>query len=386
MMFGLPPWPVTGSPAGRKLSCAMLQPTASLRPVITNRSWTLPSAVPSGCCLKRASRIGPAAVMNQGTTFFAPVRVATAISGLEAGLVPPGPGCKWQPRHWFELKRGPRPLWSAPVTVLTSAKRVRPSLKNVVSSAARPFSGPPAPAAPPRTPGSTALDCTGPISEHPASIRDIRTMGAPVRRTIHTARFAFSIVAPPESAAPFEVVAHGAEVCASARESTVARSAYPIRLLRLRVEHALGVKVDDAGGGAYRPGMEEQVEKHVALKPVEKEPQKSLYPEGRVGIHEPSARILTLPAEIVGDGMTRGQPVCGMHRNRATPARVAAGKAASLGIDPLPSVTPMKVDNHSSSDVAEQRREHNNHERCPRGVYGQVGGLPLRQSGERAAT
>ncbi|TMH74478.1 MAG: hypothetical protein E6H52_13200 [Betaproteobacteria bacterium] len=106
------------------------------------------------------------------------------------------------------------------------------------------------------------------------------------------------------------------------------------------------MKVDDACGRAYRPGMEEQVEKHVALKPVEKEPQKSLYPEGRVGIHEPSARILTLPAEIVGDGMTRGQPVCGMHRNRATPARVAAGKAASLGIDPLHSVTPMKVDNH----------------------------------------
>jgi len=130
MMFGFPPWPVTGSPAGKKaLLCDVAADCIAAAPVITNRSWTLPSELPSGCCLKRASRIGPAAVMNQGTVFFAPFRVATAISGLEAGLVPPGPGCKWQPRHWFELKRGPRPLWSAPVTVLISAKRVRPSSK-----------------------------------------------------------------------------------------------------------------------------------------------------------------------------------------------------------------------------------------------------------------
>src|SRR5713101_699520 len=69
MMFGFPPLPVSGFPAGRNFGWAMLQPAASLRPVMTNRLWTPPSLVPFGFRLKRASRIGPLLAMNQGTTF-----------------------------------------------------------------------------------------------------------------------------------------------------------------------------------------------------------------------------------------------------------------------------------------------------------------------------
>src|SRR5579863_6759834 len=93
--------------------------------------------------------------MNQGTTFFAPLRVATAIIGFRAGLDPPAAGCEWQDKHWFELKRGPSPLLAPPVTTSTSANRARPSVKKALSSVVRPGSGPPAPAAPGRTPGST---------------------------------------------------------------------------------------------------------------------------------------------------------------------------------------------------------------------------------------
>src|SRR2546428_2338637 len=154
-MFGFPPWPESGFPAGRKLGCAMSQPAASLRPVMAKRSCTPPSLVPSGLRLKRASRTGPFCVMNHGTTFFAPLRVAMAISGFRAGLDPPAAGCEWQEKHWFELKRGPSPLLVPPVTTSISANLTNPSLKNAVSSAVRPGRGAPAPAAPPRTPGST---------------------------------------------------------------------------------------------------------------------------------------------------------------------------------------------------------------------------------------
>ena len=60
----------------------MLQPGASVRPVMTKRSWTSPSLVPSGLFLKRASRMGPLAAMNQGTVFLAPLSVATAGRGF----------------------------------------------------------------------------------------------------------------------------------------------------------------------------------------------------------------------------------------------------------------------------------------------------------------
>src|SRR5579864_3400925 len=92
--------------------------------------------------------------MNHGTTFFAPLREAIPIKGFRAGLDPPAAGCEWQDKHWFELKRGPSPLLLPPVTTSISANLASPSLKKVVSSAVRPGSGLPAPAAPARTPGS----------------------------------------------------------------------------------------------------------------------------------------------------------------------------------------------------------------------------------------
>ena len=115
-------------------------------------------AGPVGLRLNRASRIGPFCVMNQGTVFFAPFKVATSIWGFRAGLDPPAFGCEWQERHWFELKRGPRPLFAPLVTTSTSANLASPSWKNAASSAVRPLSGVPAPAGPPRTPGSTGPD------------------------------------------------------------------------------------------------------------------------------------------------------------------------------------------------------------------------------------
>ena len=161
MMFGFPPWPDRGFPAGRKLGWAMAQPAASLRPVMTKRLCTSPSPVPFGFRLKRASRMGPFCVMNHGTTFFAPLRVAIPIRGFRAGLDPPPAGCAWQDKHWFELKRGPSPLLLPPVTTSMSANLASPSEKNALSSAVRPCRGLPAPAAPPRTPGSLATftDC-----------------------------------------------------------------------------------------------------------------------------------------------------------------------------------------------------------------------------------
>src|SRR6202049_404197 len=110
MMFGFPPWAESGFPAGRKLGWAMSHPAASLRPVMTKRLCTPPSLVPFGLRLKRASRMGLFCVMNHGTTFFAPLRVAIPMRGFDAGLDPPAAGCEWQDKHWFELKRGPRPL------------------------------------------------------------------------------------------------------------------------------------------------------------------------------------------------------------------------------------------------------------------------------------
>src|SRR5580692_12078008 len=93
--------------------------------------------------------------MNQGTVFFAPFKAATSGRGFLAGLDPPASGCEWQEKHWLELKRGPRPLFAPLVTTSTSANLAWPSWKKAVSSAVRPFSGPPAPDGPPRTPGST---------------------------------------------------------------------------------------------------------------------------------------------------------------------------------------------------------------------------------------
>src|ERR1700733_1016055 len=128
----------------------MLQPAASLRPVMTNRSCTAPSLVPLEFRLKRASRMGPAWLMNHGTTLFAPLRLAIPISGFRGGLDPPAAGCEWQDKHWFELKRGPSPVLLPPLTVSMSVNLARPSLKNAISSEVRPGRGAPAPGAPPR--------------------------------------------------------------------------------------------------------------------------------------------------------------------------------------------------------------------------------------------
>src|ERR1017187_5131014 len=116
MIFGFPPWPESGFPAGRKLNWAMLQPAASLRPEMTKRSCTLPSLVPFGLRLKRASRTGPFGAMNHGIVFLAPLRAAIVTKGFCAGLDPPAAGYEWQDKHWFELKRGPSPLLLPPVT------------------------------------------------------------------------------------------------------------------------------------------------------------------------------------------------------------------------------------------------------------------------------
>jgi len=158
IIFEFPPRPVRGFPAGRKSGWAMLQPGASVRPVTTKRLCTSPSLTPLALRLNRASRTGPFCVMNHGTVFFAPFKVATAIKGFCAGLDPPAAGCEWQERHWLELKRGPSPLFEPLVTTSTSANLACPSWKNAVSSAMSPFSGVPAPAGPPRTPGSTGAD------------------------------------------------------------------------------------------------------------------------------------------------------------------------------------------------------------------------------------
>src|SRR5580692_9431038 len=99
----------------------MLQPEASLRPVITKMSCTSPSFFPSEFRLKRASRTGPFGAMNHGTVFFAPFKLATAGRGLCGGLEPPPLGCEWQERHWLELKRAPRPLLVPLVTASISA-------------------------------------------------------------------------------------------------------------------------------------------------------------------------------------------------------------------------------------------------------------------------
>src|SRR5712671_3684140 len=93
--------------AAAKFGCVMLQPGASERPLMTKRSWTPPSGVPSGLRTKRASRTGPVAVMKDGAVFLAPAAVATATCGLVGGLDPPAAGCAWHPPQPSRLKRGP---------------------------------------------------------------------------------------------------------------------------------------------------------------------------------------------------------------------------------------------------------------------------------------
>src|SRR3981189_2260554 len=128
----------------------MLQPGVSEPPVITNRLCTPPSGDPSRLRTKRASRIGPLAVTNGGTTFFAPIKVATVTCGFVAGLVPPIVGWEWHPEQLSRLNLGPRPSRPA-------APSWKPSFatsKYPPSTSLRPGSAPPAPGSPPLTPGS----------------------------------------------------------------------------------------------------------------------------------------------------------------------------------------------------------------------------------------
>src|SRR5581483_9842335 len=95
---------------------------ASVRPLITHKSCTPPSGVPSAFCLNRTAKVGPFDWMKGGIWFRAPFLVATAICGFTAGLVPPTVGRAWHEAQLSELNRGPRPA----ATFSTSTKAFLP--------------------------------------------------------------------------------------------------------------------------------------------------------------------------------------------------------------------------------------------------------------------
>ena len=81
---------------------------------------------------KRASRVGPVAVIKDGVVSLGAVPLLVKLNwGLVAAPVPPTAGCAWQELQLVELKRGPKPL--LPVGLLetdsTSWKRFWPSVK-----------------------------------------------------------------------------------------------------------------------------------------------------------------------------------------------------------------------------------------------------------------
>src|SRR5579872_1483666 len=89
----------------------MAQPEgASLRPWMVNSSCTEPSAVPSAFLMKRASRIGPVWVINEGIVLVAPLSCAAVRNcGFCDGLVPPTVGWEWHWKQLYPLKEGPSP-------------------------------------------------------------------------------------------------------------------------------------------------------------------------------------------------------------------------------------------------------------------------------------
>src|SRR5882724_8968403 len=176
-MFSITPAPKTGvgmrkmmllvAWACAKLGCGRLQAPASPRPVMVNKSSTPPlGALVLGLPFelkkkgKRASRTGPFAVTKDGMVFLAPSALASVTCGLVKGLVPPTAGWAWQKAQLLKWKPPPRPTPASivPDTESTSEKRPSPSLKKsrMVTGvlAATDANGWPAPAAPPRTPGS----------------------------------------------------------------------------------------------------------------------------------------------------------------------------------------------------------------------------------------
>src|SRR5260370_36925558 len=107
--------------AVEKLGCGKLQLPASDRPETVNKSSTPPlGAFVFGLPFaskkngKRASRVGPVEVMNDGMLLVEPLTIplaSTCDSGLVAGLVPPIVRLELHPEHRVKLNPGPRPLW-----------------------------------------------------------------------------------------------------------------------------------------------------------------------------------------------------------------------------------------------------------------------------------
>src|SRR6267154_6284253 len=170
-----------------KSGCASAQPGASARPAIVNRSWTPPSFVPSAFFTNLASRTGPFSVTNEGTLLVAPFAAANATCGFSAGLVPPTAGCKWQPAQLSRFIAGPRPS----ATFSTSSKSSLPALNDASSVRVRPTIGAPAPAVPPRIPGSRAAE-----DESSGSGNSSRKTTNPMAASISSATTTFFMAAP----------------------------------------------------------------------------------------------------------------------------------------------------------------------------------------------
>src|SRR4029077_16721488 len=78
---------------------------------------------------KRATSVGPWAVMNEGMVLVEPDAIPCVMAwncGLFGGLLPPTAGCAWHPEQLLKLKRGPSPLFAPPDTTSSSWKRPRP--------------------------------------------------------------------------------------------------------------------------------------------------------------------------------------------------------------------------------------------------------------------
>src|SRR6476620_8329335 len=138
----------------------MLQPGGvSLRPMIVNSACTPPSD------RNRTSLIGPLLLMIlSATSRLTWVAGAAVICGFVAGLEPPAAGKLWQPPQLVKLNRGPKPssvFGIVPLTDETSLNASKPVAKNFPSISDNPVIGPPAPAAPVRTPGSVCASRDG---------------------------------------------------------------------------------------------------------------------------------------------------------------------------------------------------------------------------------
>src|SRR6267378_5400756 len=146
-----------------KSGCARTQLSAPARPVRVKSACTPPSRFPSGFSTNLASRTGPSSVMNDGTRSLPPSLLANATWGLGTlpnggvpncwfGLLPPSAGWIWQPPQLSRFILGPRPF----PTGSTSANSPAPAVKNAAWFVVKSRKALPAPASPPRTPGSRA--------------------------------------------------------------------------------------------------------------------------------------------------------------------------------------------------------------------------------------